>query len=329
VAKIPKDVQLVYWDYYHHDVEFYRDWIDRHRALGSEPVMANGVWVWNHFWAALPHSLSTLDACMTACREKKLSEVFATLWGDDGMECDVFSALPGLQYFAEYNYADRVDPALLRANFRGSCDADFDDWAKAAGIDSVPGLADPRKNESNVGKWLLWQDPMLSFMDPQVADYPLKGHYAKLADELETAAGKDKLSRRLLFPARLARALALKVDLRKDLAAAYAAGDKERLKELAANDLPALRKALDLAWKTHRDMWLATYKPFGLEVIERRYGAVRTRLESLGDRLKAYLAGKVPSIPELEARFEKVHDLPKGTLPRMNWSRVATASCIK
>ncbi len=131
VAKIPRDVQLVYWDYYHYETDFYRGMIRRHRALGSEPVMAGGVWTWNHFWAALPHSFTAVNACMRACKEEKLREVFMTMWGDDGMECDVFSALPGLQLFAEHGYADAVDPALLRANFRGSCDAVLDDWIQA------------------------------------------------------------------------------------------------------------------------------------------------------------------------------------------------------
>jgi len=68
VANIPKDVQLVYWDYYHLDPDFYRDWIERHRALGSEPVMAGGVWTWNHLWAALPFSFTAVEACMRACK---------------------------------------------------------------------------------------------------------------------------------------------------------------------------------------------------------------------------------------------------------------------
>ena len=96
VAGIPRDVDLVYWDYYHTDVEFYEEWIDRHRALGSEPIMASGVWTWNHFWASLPFSFTITEAAMRACKNKNLRQVFTTLWGDDGMECDLFSALPGI-----------------------------------------------------------------------------------------------------------------------------------------------------------------------------------------------------------------------------------------
>jgi hypothetical protein len=328
-AKIPRDMQLVYWDYYHYETDFYREMIRRHRALGSDPVVAGGIWTWNHLWAALPHSFTAVNACMRACKEEKLREVFMTMWGDDGMECDVFSALPGLQLFAEHGYADAVDPALLRANFRGSCDAVLDDWFKASEVDSVPCLADPSKTPTNVSKWLLWQDPLLALMDPEVAGGSLRGHYEKLSAALFRAAKKTRASRRLIFPARLARALALKCELRRDLAEAYAAGNRRKLRKILEGDLVALRKAVDELWKCHRDLWLVTYKPFGLEVIEKRYGGLRARLESLSDRLYAYLGGKVLEIPELEARLEKIGPGTPGDLPTSNYSRVSTPSCIK
>ncbi|GAC41148.1 hypothetical protein [Paenibacillus popilliae] len=40
VARIPKGVQFVYWDYYHDDQRFYESFLDKHRALGSDPVFA-------------------------------------------------------------------------------------------------------------------------------------------------------------------------------------------------------------------------------------------------------------------------------------------------
>lgn len=41
---IPKNVQLVYWDYYHRDPDFYSAMLRRHRELGFAPVMASGIW---------------------------------------------------------------------------------------------------------------------------------------------------------------------------------------------------------------------------------------------------------------------------------------------
>ncbi|MBA3709679.1 MAG: beta-N-acetylhexosaminidase, partial [Planctomycetes bacterium] len=110
IKDIPKDVGLTYWDYYHTSPDFYENWIDRHRALGSEPIMWTGVWTWCRMWAGLPFSLSAIDACMTASKKKKLPEVAACMWGDDGTECDIYSALPGLQFFAEHGHAEQVDP---------------------------------------------------------------------------------------------------------------------------------------------------------------------------------------------------------------------------
>ncbi len=328
-ASIPKDVQLAYWDYYHTDAEFYAEWIKRHRAMGFDPLVAGGVWTWSHFWAALPFSFSATDACLRACKAEKIREAFVTLWGDDGMECDMFSALPGLQFFAEHAYADAVDQELLRANFRGSCDADFDDWAKASEIDSVPCLAAPEKSYTNVGKWLLWQDPLLGLMDPQLDGFSLRSHYEKLADTLRKRARKLPENRRLLFPSKMAEALSLKCDLRRHLVAAYKAKNRKRLKALVEGDLKKLRTTMRQLWKTHRQMWLSTYKPFGWEVIEQRYGATLARLEELADRVIEYLDGSVDSIPEFETKLEKVFQMPPGQLPRATYSRVATASAAR
>jgi len=58
--------------------------------------MANGLWNWNRHWTFLPASVNVVNASMRACKNKGLKEVFVTMWGDDGNECDLFSALPGL-----------------------------------------------------------------------------------------------------------------------------------------------------------------------------------------------------------------------------------------
>jgi hypothetical protein len=328
-ASIPKDVQLAYWDYYHTESDFYTGWIKRHRALGFEPLVAGGVWTWGHFWAALPFSFTTTDACMQACKAQEIREVFVTLWGDDGAECDIFSALPGVQFFAEHAYADSVNQGLLRANFRGSCDADFDDWVKASEIDSVPCLASAEKSDTNVGKWLLWQDPLLGLMEPQIAGVRLRRHYEKLHDSLLAAARRLPANRRLLFPAQLAKVLSLKSELRRNLVAAYKTDNKKRLRVLGAGDLKALQVAVHQLWKCHREMWLDAYKPFGWETIEERYGGLHMRLQSLSDRLQQYLNGEIASIPEFETKLQKIFQTSAGNLPRATYSRVAAASAAR
>jgi len=324
VEDIPGDVQLVYWDYYHCESDFYARMIEKHRELGSEPVMAGGVWTWNRLWAALPYSFTTTDACMTACKEQGLSEAFVTLWGDDGMECDVFSALPGIQYFAEHGYADEVDDERLRADFRGSCDADFDAWVRAADVDSVPCLAEPDRSNTNASKWLLWQDPLLGFLDPLLDGVSLREHYRELADDLD-ASGEE----RLRLPAQLARTLALKCDLRKDMVSAYRAGDEGRLRELLDGDLTDLRHEVDRLWECHREVWMRNYKPFGWETVERRYGGLRARLQTMAERIEAHLAGGLESIREFDTEVLRYREGDAGHLPAIGYQRAATPSCIK
>ena len=63
--------------------------------------------------------------------------------------------------------------------------------------------------------------------------------------------------------------------------------------------------------------------------IEQRYGGLRTRLESFEARLKAYVDGKILSIPEFETKLEKIVDTDPGDLPYVNHARVLTASKLK
>ena len=324
VRDIPKDVELVYWDYYHVEQSFYEEWIDRHRKLGSEPLMAGGVWSWNRFWAALPWSLASTEACVKACKVKQLRQIFVTMWGDDGMECDLHSTLPGIQYFAEHGFAEHVDPELLRANFYGTCEGRFDDWVKASEIDAIPALKN--QNPGNWSKWLLWQDPLLNVAAPSFGTLSFRKHFTALARTLDAAAKKGGASDRLKFPAQYARTLALKSDLHAELAAAYKKRNRKKLGAIAKGTVALLRREVESLWKAHREVWMGTFKPFGWEVIECRYGGLLARLETLQDRLNAYAKGKLDAIPELDATLVKAVEIDQATL---NYENLATPSSIK
>lgn len=329
VRRIPKDVQLVYWDYYHSDPGFYCDWIRRHRALGSEPLMAGGLWTWGHIWAALPYAFKVTSACLEACRKTGLKEVFMTIWGDDGNECDMFSSLPAFQFFAEMSYSAKPSEERLQRGFLGSCNAHYDDWVRASCVDYLSDVKGAKVSAANPGKWLLWQDPLLAIADPHISDKSaFVRHYARLAPELFKAARRTPESSRLFLPAYLAKALALKIDLREKLAKAYRAGDNKKMAEIARKRLPALMEAVEELWRCHRARWLANNKPFGLEVLESRYGALLIRLESLGLFIEDYLAGRIKSIPELEVKLERFSKQPATNL-YFGHKRMLTPSTIK
>ncbi len=328
-ARTPESVDFVYWDYYHTDPAFYEEWIDRHRRMGKEPVVAAGTWSWNRLWASLPFAFEQIDACMQGVRAKEVREVFLTSWGDDGAECDPISILPAVQRFAEHAWRGEIDEARLRRNFAGSCASDIQAWVRAADVDRAGRERGGTDAHSNLGKLLLWQDPLLPLFDPLVDVDRVPTFFRELAEDLERASANDDESSRLAFPAALARVLELKSVIGHTLRDAYAAGDRRRLEHLAGRDLPELIQRVRRLWESHRRMWLTVYKPFGLEGIERRYGGLLLRLESAIERLESYRAGACESLPELESeplRIETDSGLP---FDNHRHARAATPSWIK
>ncbi|HNQ35600.1 MAG TPA: beta-N-acetylhexosaminidase [bacterium] len=319
-GEIPAEMDLVYWDYYNTDPEIYRRMITRHRSMGKDPIVAPGAWNWNRFWPALPFAFKTLDVCLGVCREEKIKEIFITTWGDNGMENDTFSTLPALQYFAEHIYQAKFDRRLFERNFRAAGRGEISDYLLASRLDYLPGHPGPETLPGNHSKRILWDDPLLGLCEPLLGRKSLRPHYRDLAEKLATAA-RQPGQERLDFPAQLARTLALKCDCRKNLAAAYRAGDRRRLKRLLKEEVQPLRREMEKLWKTHRRIWLDTYKPFGLEALEIRYGGQLVRLQTLLDRLQDYLAGRTGSIPELETRLLAFTASPQ---PTLGYRRIAT-----
>ena len=118
IDMIPKNSDLVYWDYYHNDKQFYLDFIQMHRDLGYEQLMGSGLWTWSRLWNDHDQDVKTVKPCLEACRESKLDEVFFTLWGDSGAFCEINSVLAGLCWAADLAYGGNEDASRLEAQFK-------------------------------------------------------------------------------------------------------------------------------------------------------------------------------------------------------------------
>jgi len=312
IEKIPEDVELVYWDYYHPDVEFYLDWIERHRAMGSEPVMASGVWTWRKFWHDTALTEANAGACVEACRQAGVKEILFTLWGDDGGYCDFDSAFGGLAFAAEKAFTATDDAARLSARFKAVFGADYDTNRAAADLHQV---LDPTQ--------VIWDDPLLGIYLHRVRDRldKAKTHYEKLRARLANATdnGAGNINHARLACAAIARKLALA----DQLFAAYQAEDRAKLGEVRGM-IPDVVAALRALLESLRTMWLARNKPFGIEVLQVRFGGLFERYRELDTRLGEYLDGKIPSIPELDANLPA----PPDGGARPTYRNLATGSSI-
>lgn len=337
-AKIPRDMQQVYWDYYKPDVSSYKRVMEHHRALGSEPVFAGGVWSYPVLWTNYDRSFHYTRAAMKACREAGMREVFTTVWGDDGCENDMLSTLPALQQFAEEAFNPGSPDEAIARSFAGSTGATLKSWQLGAKLDWLPSGAtmrqiretfnmpmtaemkplldlDANMEVCNPAKYLLWQDPLLGLYDADVRGSDAGKHYGKLAKQLERAIARNDVDgQRLTHALHIARVLELKAELGVRLYDAYHAEDRKALTALAKDTLPELIRRAETLRKGHRAVWMSVFKPQGWEVLDLRYGGVIARLQTARDRLKQYLSGKVHALEELAEPRLPITDWPKGTL---------------
>lgn len=325
---IPKDVQLAYWDYYHPDEAFYREWIKRHRALGFEPLMFSGIWTWGRMVYSHERTAQTVLPCVRACLKEGLSELFFTMWKDDGAEVDFDSALAGVVFAAEVTYGGGdIDQERWAKRFSGVCQADLAANLQICRLDLCPDITQKEVN----ARLLLWEDPLFMLYRRSLAAVSQFGnfrpaeYYRTLANDL-AGYGESWAAGNLAFARQLANTIALKMELEDMLRGAVGPdgtpANHATLQQLVDTNIPKLIAAIRELWQMHRMVWMEQNKPFGFEVLCVRYGGLILRLEEIAARIQDLLNGKVERIEELAQPFEP--------LPEEFWSyrSVATASVI-
>jgi len=105
----------------------------------------------------------------------------------------------------------------------------------------------------------------------------------------------------------------------------YRTKDKEALMSLAEKQLKELIKEVKVMWKIHKEMWLSSYSPFGLEIIEQRYGGLILRLKSCKDRIEQFVLHNSP-IEELDMSSSSIADRRNIHKVIMSYGRAATPS---
>ena len=147
------------------------------------------------------------------------------------------------------------------------------------------------------GKALIWCDPLYPFCvggqdTPQAAAQRAQ----QALDVLSSCAGREDCR----YAALLFELVIQKAQLVTHLRGDYLCGDRDALRTACDEDIPRLLTLYDQLMSAHRALWERDMKRFGWEVLALRYGAVMGRLADAQDELRRYMAGELPSIPELE-----------------------------
>ena len=290
IDSIP-EVDLCYWDYYHEDEAFYDAMLTAHERMRDKTVFAGGVWTWSGFLPQVKKTEATMFPALCACAKHGVDTVFATLWGDDGAETNVFLGSSMLPIFSEACWQG-ADCAKEEMILSGECLTGMPRKVLEAMGEFYPSEKDIRS-----GKSLVWCDPLYPIHDP-MGD-PLDAAIMRSEKALEALVDyQEELPGE--YASLLFAIVKEKARILRDLRAKYLADDRVWLTKLAQEDLPALVNQYAKLMSIHRRLWERDCKRYGWEVVCMRYGAAMARLTDVTDEMVRYLAGELKTIVELD-----------------------------
>lgn len=301
IKEHPKDVQLVYWDYYHNEPSFYEKFIQKHDEFGVKPVFAGSVWTYSGLVTNYEKTFITTNAALTACKKQGVKEVIAAIWMDNGAENNHYSALLGLQLYAEHGYHSVVDDSKLKSRFEFCTGGQFQAFKDLSLFDTPPKAKWTNFEPDNPAKYLLWQDVLLGLFDKHVEGIAIAEHYTRIELIMkEYATGSSAWSSLFNVPWKLASVLKVKADMGLKIYDKYHQKDTAGLKEIADQDLPQLAGYVRDLKEAHRKQWFEINKAFGWEILDIRYGGLLARIETAIQRLNSFNQGEIKEIEELE-----------------------------
>lgn len=326
LRQIPKNVELVYWEYYSKDVTEYDDKIKKHQKVKENIWFAGGLMSWGGFAPHNQFSMQVNEVALAACKKNKVDNVFFTMWGDCGGECSKFSLLPALFYAAEVRKGNH-DITVIKEKFLKKYEISFDDFL----LLDLPGTANDLPGEvSNAEKYMLYNDYLTGIMDMQVKEGDGQA-FGRCAMRLAEHTAHPRWGYLFETQRTLCEVLAVKAELSVKTRNAYLNQDTETIRQLLA-DYEEVVLRLKSFLRAYREQWLQENKPHGFDIQDIRIGGLIARTEGTAERLKAYVEGKTTRIEELEEEQLSYFGIEPDTRRPLtwvaSWTHIATTNIV-
>ncbi len=304
IAERIPDVDMVYWDYYNTEKDFYSDIMKKHEALNKNTCFAGGIWTWNGFLPIGIYTEKSTESALKAAIEHKIDTCFATLWSNDGCETSHFMAMGLMAYYSEYCYRGENitrEEVYETGKFVSGFPREFYDACSDFHIAREVSKDTFMLDTHPVGKKLVWAD-ILHGIHGTVTEPHSYMEKMKNAKELmdSLAAKHDKNEEYHIYASLLFEIAGQKCDIFSKIKKHYDEGDRAYFGALAESVIPHLYELYEKLSDLHETIWLSTYKPHGLEVIQMRYAATLKRLTYTKKVCSIYASGVSDKIEELE-----------------------------
>lgn len=325
VEAIPKDVNLVYWNYYQSKDTTYSKMLKVHKEIDNNCWFAGAAWSWIGFAPNNHWSMKHLKCAMTACRNQGVKNVLITIWGDDGQECSHFALLSSL-YYAKRIYDGETSVSKIKKEFNELTGESFNAFLDL----DIPNFISSNRIEKNVfapSKYGFYGDVLNGYFDlytPDGAGKQYKNYASRLRKHAKASKNYGYIFDNL---ASLCDFLSVKFELAKRLRKAYKEKDFNEL-NVIVKDIKRAEVKLNKFEKTLKARWNEDFTPNGYDVLDIRIGALKQRLKTARQRVSEYLENKALSIPELECENMRLSKWEQELLTASKWRELVTVNVI-
>lgn len=296
LEKVPKDMEMVYWEYEEQSQEVYDSIIKAHNPLGGKCIMATAAHTWDGQLPYLDYIFNTNVPALEASVDNNLETAFVTAWTNEPYSAsDIFWTLPALALYAQYSY-DGADTGYdgVKELLKNCTDMDLD-ILKPMNV-----YHSEKRFHFYYGEKYLYCPTLIntigSFTNPAE-------EFKKSADEVRSFKS-ERWNELYEFCADILDAVALKSELLNNLQKAYFKKDTKYLETVSSEKLTWLIEMLESLRKRKQDRWLKVKKPFGFQRTNYLYGGAIADAMYAKSRLDSYLNGEISKIEELE---EEIH----------------------
>lgn len=299
IAKVPKELTLIYWDYYSLEPQIFTHMLECHKKFNNSVAFAGGAWKWSGFAPHNRFSLMSTEMQLDICKKMKIDNMIVTAWGDNGGEASQFAPLPVLLYFAENGYGESLSKDWLEKRSEACFGIGYTELLELDAPNELDGISVESGKLCNPARYLLYNDPLEGLMDLHLDPASAPSCFAANAERLKKYSSHPDFGYMYDTLSALCDLLSMKCDLSIRTRPAYLDGNKEKLSSISA-EIPVIIEKLNAFIEKYRHQWYLENKTFGFSNQEIRLGGLRERLYSLKARLDGYLSGEYQRIEELE-----------------------------
>ncbi len=329
---VPKEVTLIYWDYFGDEISHYDGMIKKHKMFNNPITFAGGAMKWIGFVPDNRFSMFTSSIALNSCLENGIKDVLVTAWGDGGGECSIFSVLPTLVLYSETLYGYEAKSKEFYSAFKACAKCDFDTFMSVDLANRLSTSENP-KELNNSNRYILYDDCFNGVLDTAITPEDKETYKINLPKIAKAQNECSEFSYIFKTLKALTEVLEIKIVLGIKTRKAYKQKDLAAIKILISNDYTQILVKIKALYEAFKEQWFLENKPHGFDVQDIRFGGLLLRIESCKKRLEQFVNSEISIIDELEEDqldiFGNENNFGKSRMILYNnWEYISTVNCL-